>query len=73
MVDAWASSQKTSTKLKILKMEVYFVDEFLNFFRGLWVPFTLLMKSSSGAHIFFVRHYARSGFAPSGQGSAVLI
>ena len=28
-----------------------------------WVPFTLLIKSSSGAHFCFVRHYARSGSA----------
>ena len=37
--------------------------EFLNLCEVPWVPFTFLIKSSSGAHFFFVRHYARSGFA----------
>ena len=28
-----------------------------------WVPLTFFKKTSSGAHFFVVRHYARSGFA----------
>ena len=65
MVLAWASSHKTSGKSCFLKIKAHFQLEKLILNGVPWVPLTFLVKSSSGAHSFFVRHCARSGFAPT--------
>ena len=54
---------KLVENFKFGKWNTSFLDEFLNFFEVPWVPLTFLIKFSSGAHFFVVRHYARSGFA----------
>ena len=45
------------------KWNAIFLDEKLKLNGIPWAPFTFLINSSSGAHFFVVRHYARSGLA----------
>ena len=61
--DAWRSCQEHEGKFKIAKMNVHFLLEKLKLKCVPWVPLTFRIKSSSAVHVFFVRHYARSGFA----------
>ena len=54
---------KLVENFKFRKWKYVFLEEKLILNYVPWVPFTFLIKYSSGAHFFVVRHYARSGFA----------
>ena len=64
---------KLVENFKFSKWKSIFQLEFLLLFEVPWAPLRFPIKTSSGKHILAGKHYARSGFAPSGQGSAVLI